>query len=88
MRKSLALMLVMPCLSFATDIYIGTISCRDYQFNQKTTTLQTIKDKCMVEEKLPSNGLTYLKFTNSSTGKKIKCYFADDLPTARITYCE
>lgn len=88
MKKLLVLLVIMPCISFAQDIYVGTISCKDYQFNQNTTTLQTVKDKCMVSANIKSLGRQRVTFTNSSTNKKIDCYFADDMPTAKISYCE
>ena len=88
MRKLLALLMILPCISFAKDIDVGTVSCRDYHFNQKITTLQDVKDKCMVSGNIKDNGRQRLTFTNASTDKKIHCYFADDLPTAKISYCE
>lgn len=89
MKKLLFItILFIPCFSFSKDIHPATISCGNYEFDPKATTLGDVKDKCTALEILPSNGLIYVQFINSSTDKKVKCYFADNLPTAKISYCE
>ena len=87
MRKLLVTLLALPTLSFASDLDMSTLACKNLKLTSATTLLD-VQNNCVIEKQRCSKGRYEVVFVNDSTNETVTCHFATKNPSAVLNSCE
>lgn len=92
MRKILLSLLLLPALTFASDLDMNNLKCGKLQI-YASTTLQEVQDNCLLHRQFMSNHDnkypdTYqVEFYSTSYPDLVRCNFNSNDPKAVVTGC-
>ncbi len=86
MKKTLLSLMLLPALSFASSLDMSTLKCNDMQISN-TTTLKSVQTNCLIKKETTHDGMYEVEFVNTTTGKSVKCDFANKRPNSVVNGC-
>lgn len=86
MCKLLVTILALPTISFASNLDISNLKCKNLQITP-TTTLKQVQDNCLIKSQKSYDWMYEVKFINDTTGKSVICDFVKNDPSEFVNGC-